>query len=365
MFFKLKRVLAFALVMAMTMSMAAGCGKSEQSGKVVFSVAGQDVTLDEVWFYCKSVQEYYESYYSSMFTEPDVWTSNYPATKDDGSTEETTLEKIAKRSAIKQIREIKVAYSKAGDYNVSLSESEKEEVVNQATEMMEKVTKEEKEIMGIDKDTAIKVFTESAVVQKLREKLAKEEGVEISDEEAKTSKIYYIYFPTSATDASGNAVEASAENKKKASADAEDALKRVLAGNDIATVAAAYGMGGSSGEMTIDSETELPGNLLERISKLKDGETVDKVIAAADGFYIIQMLKVVDETATAEKKEELLSEREKVLLSDKIDEWTMGQDFDYDKDVNWEYMDEIDFVAQSSVKASNSDSSKDEASSDS
>jgi|UPI00048634E2 hypothetical protein len=352
MFYKVKRLFAFVLVLALTFTVVPGCGKSEQSGKIVFSVAGQDVALDEVWFYCRSVQEYYESYYSSMFTSPDVWTSSYPVTKDDGSTEDSTLEEIAKRSAIKQIREIKLAYSHRDDYNVSLTEKEKQEVAKQASEMMKKVTKEEKKTMGISEDTATKVFTESMVVAKLRSKLAEKEGVEISDEEAKTSKIYYIYFPTSATDSSGNAVTASDKNKKQAKEDAESALKRIKDGNDIATVAQAYGMGGTSGEMTIDADSNLPDELKKSIENLKDGELLEKVVSASDGFYVIKMINVVDESATAEKKEELLSNKEQELLSDKIKEWSKDQDFDYDKDVNWEFMNEINFASESTVKGS-------------
>ncbi len=361
MFFKVKRLLAFALVMTFTLTCFAGCGQSEQSGKIVLTVAEQDVALDEVWFYCRSVQEYYESYYSSMFTSPDVWTSSYPVTKDDGSTEDSTLEEIAKRSAIKQIREIKLAYAHKDEYNVSLTEKEKQEVEKQASEMMDKVTREEKKRMGISEDTALKVFTESMVVSKLRAKLAEKEGVEISDEEAKTSKIYFIYFPTSATDSSGNAVSASDKNKKQAKADAESALKRIKDGNDIATVAQAYGMGGTSGEMTIDADSNLPDELKQSIDNLKDGELLNKVVAAADGFYIIKMLNVVDETATGEKKEELLSKKEQELLTAKIKEWSKGQDFDYDKDVKWEYMNEINFVNESTVKPSKTsgDASKD------
>ena len=77
--------------------------------------------------------------------------------------------------------------------------------------------------------------------------------------------------------------------------------------------------------------------------------------AAADGFYIIQMKQVIDETATADKKEELLSEKEQELLDKKFEEWGKDESFDYDKDVNWEYMKEIDFVANSSVTATTSE----------
>lgn len=349
---KVMRFTAFILTMAMMVPFVSGCGQTEQSKKVVFSVGGKEVTLDEVWFYCKSVEEYYESYYSSMFSSPEVWTSSYPVEKSDGSTEESTLEDVAKRSAIKQIRQIKVAVSHAKELGISLSESEQDSVITQAKKFMEQVTKDEKKKMGITQELAEKVFADSAKVEKMKSKLANEEGIEISDEEAQTSKIYYIYFPTVATDASGNAVGADEDGLKEAKEDAEDALKRVQAGNDIATVAAAYGMGGTSGEMNIDADTDLPEEISSSIAGLKDGETYEKVIAAADGFYIIQMKQVVDETATADKKEELLAQKEQELLNTKFEEWTKDDDFDYDKDVNWDYMKEIDFVANSSVKKS-------------
>lgn len=348
---RVARLLAFALTLVMVLPMAVGCGKSEQSKKVVFNADDAEVTLDEVWFYCKSVQEYYESYYSTMFSSPEVWTSTYPMEKEDGTTVDSTLENVAKRSAIKQIRQIKIAVSHADELKVTLSEDEEKAVVTQAKSFMENVTKAEKDQMGITQDLAESVFRESAIVEKMKEKLAKKKGVEISDEEAQTSKIYYVYFPTTAYDDQGNVVTASEENVKKAKEDAESALEKIKGGNDIATVAAAYGMGGSSGQMNIDADSNLPEEITNAISGLKDGETLEKVVSAADGFYLFQMINVVDENATADRKAKLLSQKQQELLDKKFEKWTEKQEFDYDKDVNWEYMDEIDFVATSSVKA--------------
>ena len=93
---KAMRLLAFIVILAVMVPFAGGCGQTEQATQVVFSVGDKEVTLDEVWFYCKSVEEYYESYYSSMFSSPEVWTSSYPVEKEDGSTEESTLEDVAK-----------------------------------------------------------------------------------------------------------------------------------------------------------------------------------------------------------------------------------------------------------------------------
>ena len=349
---RVARLLAFALTLVMVLPMAVGCGKSEQSKKVVFNAGDTEVSLDEVWFYCKSVQEYYESYYSSMFSSPEVWTSTYPMEKEDGSTVDSTLENVAKRSAIKQIRQIKIAVSHADELKVSLSEDEEKEVVTQAKSFMENVTKAEKEQMGISQELAESVFRESALVEKIKEKLAKKKGIEISDEEAQTSKIFYVYFPTTAYDDQGNTVTADEENVKKAKEDAESALEKIKGGNDIATVAAAYGMGSSSGQMNIDADTNLPEEITNAISGLKDGETLDKVVSAADGFYLFQMINVVDENATADRKAKLLADKQQELLDEKFEKWTEKQDFDYEKDVNWDYMDEIDFVKTSSVKTS-------------
>lgn len=348
------RLTAFLLLMTMTLTMVSGCGESEQSKKVVFKAGDTEVTLDELWFYCKSVQEYYESYYSSMFSSPDVWTSAYPVTKEDGSTEESTLENIAKRSAIKQIRQIKIAVAHAEELKVSLSESEKDAIKSQADSFMDKVTKDEIKKMGLSKELAQQVFSESALVEKMKSKMAEDEGIEISDEEAQTSKIYYIQFPTAAANASGDVMVADDDNLKQAKEDAQKALERIQAGNDIATVAATYGMGGSSGQLSIDAETDLPVEIADSIANLKDGETYDKVIQTSDGFYIIQMVQVIDEEATADKKEELLSKKEQEIMDEKFDEWSKEDDFDYDKDVNWDYMKEIDFVANSTVTASDS-----------
>lgn len=351
------RLLAFLLMVTMMLASVSGCGQSEQSKKVVFKAGDTEVTLDELWFYCKSVQEYYESYYSSMISSPEVWTSSYPVTKEDGSTEESTLENIAKRSAIKQIRQIKIAVAHAGEVKVSLSETEQDAVKSQAASFMEKITKDEIKKMGLSKELAQQVFSESALVEKMKSKLAEDAGVEISDEEAQTSRIYYIQFPTAVSNASGDIMVADDENLKQAKEDAQKALDRVLEGNDIATVAAASGMGGTSGQLSIDAETDLPEEIADSIANLKDGETFDKLIQTSDGIYIIQMVQVIDEEATADKKEELLSKKEQEILDEKFAEWSKEDDFDYDKDVNWDYMKEIDFVANSTVASSGNNTS--------
>lgn len=359
---KIMRLLAFALTITMSLTVVGGCGKTEQAKKVVFTVDGTEVTQDEVWFYCKSVEEYYESYYSSMFSSPDVWTSSYPVTKDDGTTEDSTLENVAKRSAIRQIRQIKIGAKKAEEAGITLTDAEEKEVLSQAKSFMEEVTKDEQKKMGITRELAENIFRESVQVEKLKSQLAEDEGIEISDEEAQTSKIYYIYFPTVATNSSGDAVTADEEGFKEAQEDAQKALEKIQEGNDIATVAAASGMGATSGEISIDADSDLPEEISDSIANLKDGETYDKVIVTSDGLYIIQMVEVIDEDATADKKEELLSQKEQELLDEKFEEWTKEDDFDYDTDVNWDYMDEIDFVANSSVTASSSSTATTESS---
>ena len=346
---KCMRIIAFVMVMMMVLPMATGCGQSKQSKKVVFKVEGQEVYLDEVWFYCKSVQEYYEQYYASMFSSPDVWTSSYPVEKEDGSTEESTLEEVAKRSAIKQIRQVKMAVARADEKKITLTDDEKEEVETQAEDFMEEVTADEKKQMGISKKLAEKIFTDSLKVQKLKEELAKEEGVEISDEEAQTSKIYYIQFPTTVYDSEGNAQEASDENKKEAKALAEEVLGRIQNGEDAATLANAYGLSNSSGELNIDTDSQLPEDIAKAVANLADGETYKEVAEAEDGYYIIQMKAVVDEEATAQKKQTLLESKEQELLNKKFEEWSEKESFDYEKDVDWKILNEIDFIKSSTV----------------
>ena len=137
---KCMRMAAFLMAVMLMLPFATGCGQTKQAKKVVFKVADQDVCLDEVWFYCKSVQEYYEQYYASMFSSPDVWTSSYPVEKEDGTTEDSTLEQVAKRSAIKQIRQVKTAVAEADKREITLTDDEKKEVKKQAEEFMDVVT---------------------------------------------------------------------------------------------------------------------------------------------------------------------------------------------------------------------------------
>ena len=346
---KCMRMAAFIMAVMLMLPVATGCGQTEQAKKVVFKVADQDVCLDEVWFYCKSVQEYYEQYYASMFSSPDVWTSSYPVEKEDGTTEDSTLEEVAKRSAIKQIRQVKTAVAEADQREITLSDDEKKEVKTQAEEFMDEVTDEEKEQMGISKDLAIKIFTDSLKVQKLKEQLAKDEGIEISDEEAQTSKIFYIQFATTVYDAEGNAEEANEENKKEAKELAETILGLIQEGQDASTLATAYGLSNYSGELNVNADSTLPEGMSEAIATLQDGETYNGILEASDGYYILKMISTIDEEATNDRKEELLESREQELLNEKFEEWLGEASFDYEKDVDWDALNEIDFIKTSTV----------------
>lgn len=338
------RLLAFVLAMTMILAVGTGCGKSKQAKEVVFTVNGEDVNLDEVWFYCKSVQSYYENYYSSMFTSQDVWNMDYPIKNEDGTTEKVPLSEVAKKSAISQLRQIKIVNQQAKKMKITLSDEEKKQAKTQAKTFMESVTADEKKEMGLTEDLVVTVFEQSAIVQKVMEKLAEDNKVEISDEDARQAKAYKIMFMTKSYDANGKLVEASKEKKAEAKKDAEKALKECLKENaNMDYIAAKYQMTGNSGEVTFDKTTGLPTDVSKIALGMKENQVYDKVIESDDGYYIIKLISLNDEEATANKKSSLLNEKEQELLDKKIAEWTKDDSFNYDKDVKASAMKKIEF----------------------
>ena len=159
----------------------------------------------------------------------------------------------------------------------------------------------------------------------------------VTDDEAAQKTIQYVVFSTAdTTDADGNSVAltddekaALLENAKKVR-DAvaggktlEDAVKEVDDSKTVST--ASYGDN--------DESYTLDESIRTAADKLKDEEVADEVVTNDAGYYVIQMQSTYDADATASKKERIINERKSDKFSEVYDAWESAADYTEDSNL--------------------------------
>ena len=131
------------------------------------------------------MKEEYESKYGS-----DVWKQSIVT--DDGL--EMDAVDAARRQAISKLIKTKTLITKSGEYGISLTASEQKDQDTAAQEFYDKLTDAQIAEVGLELDTVKRVLRESALADKIYDYVMKQSSTEISDEQARMSTFYDMFF---------------------------------------------------------------------------------------------------------------------------------------------------------------------------
>ena len=337
-----------------------GCSGSINTDAVVATVGDEDITLGVANFYARMTQGQYETYYASMMgtTGEAMWTQE--------AGEDQTYEESVKDSLMENLQNMYLISQHAADYEVSLTEDEKDAISEAAEQFSEANTDEAKEVVsGYKKD--VEKFLELATIQtKMDGKMREGVDEEVSDEEAAQKAMKYVFFSYTSTDDSGNSTTLSDDEKEGLKTDAQSLADRVKAGEDISAVAEE--MGQTAYDLTFDSESTSPNeDLIAAVDAFEtEGETTD-VIEADDGLYVGQLTSLLDRDATDQKKASIVEQRRQDQYDSLLEEWRNSTDISVDDKV-WEKVDFEDtgvtIITSETEETSSDDSSTDGSNSD-
>ena len=307
---------AAGVLSAMTVT---GCSGSINTDAVVATVGEENITLGVANFYARMLQGQYETYYASMMgtTGKEMWT------QDAG--EDQTYEESVKDGLMENLQNMYLISQHAADYEVSLTDDEKEAISQAAEQFSEANTDEAKEVVsGYKKD--IEKFLELATIQtKMDSKMREGVDEEVSDEEAAQKAMKYVFFSYTSTDESGNSTELTDEEKESLKTNAQSLVDRVKAGEDISAVAEELGQ--TASDLTFDSESTSPNeDLIAAVDAFEtEGETTD-VIEADNGLYVGQLTSLLDREATDQEKASIVEQRRQDQYDSLLEEWRNGTD---------------------------------------
>ena len=239
-----KKLLCLTAVLALTLSLFTGCKSKNE--KTLFEYAGQEVTFQEAHVYARIMQYQAEAQYGAYFGDS-MWSMQVGT---DSKGKKITMQQSVKDSVINQLKQIKVLAAHADDYNVKLTKSEKKQIKESVTAFAKDSTgKKVMKKTEADKDMIQKLYEESTIASKVMQAIIKKANVTVTDDEAKTVKVYKLVFTTKTTDSkTGKEKDMTAAEKKDQLKKAKSALKMIKKGQSISSVAKKFSVNSDNEE---------------------------------------------------------------------------------------------------------------------
>ena len=308
----MKKLFTLVLCLMMTVSLV-GCSSKNEP---VATVNGTDITLGNYEKLLALNKSSMEAYYGS-----DIWSQEIEEGK--------TYEDMVKEMVIETMIASEIIYQQAQKDKVAPTDEEVQEQIDIFNESIKDDTEYQKSLkkMGINEEFLKYQFARDLSNVNLEEKFGKE--VEISEDEMKkyyeeNKDDFYVDTVTAShiliktIDDDGN--ELSDEKKKEAKKTAEEALKKVKAGEDFATIAKEYSedtSASSGGELGTFGRGQMVTAFEDAAFGMKVGEISD-IVETEYGYHII---KVTDKVDKQETYDEVKDEIKSILTNEKYDEY--------------------------------------------
>lgn len=363
------KVVCGVLTAAMAVTGLAGCGGSTvvDGTKTALVINDEEINLGKANFMLRYQQATMANYYqtmSSMFGQDYTLSFDEPA---DASDEDSpTVGENLKEDALTSIEKAFLMRQHASEYDVELTEEEKQGAADAAAAFVEDNEEETLTKLGITQEDIQDVLEVYAIQTKMYNPMIADVDTEVSDEEAKQSKISYAKVSTEGTetDENGDIVELTEEEKAEKKEIAQNFLDQLNASEDPASVEfselkdqvneelnaerrAEEGTEETASEETDGTEeTEdtdviyvttsqttygaddesLDEALKTAAESLSDGQIASEIIEGEDAYYVLRMDSVLDREATDSQKETIVEERQAEAYNDLLDTWVEESD---------------------------------------
>lgn len=342
-----RKLIAILLCICLMVPMFSGCGEKKEepeqtsNGTLVFQYGNNLVTKGEIYIYIETVRERYELQYGS-----DVWQTVLP----DGG-EGASMENLTREEVVNEIVRVKTLCAHADEFGIVLSDEELSELNRKADDFCEGLTDEQLQSMEITKEKAEKVMQENAIASKVEAKILDDRKIEISDEEARMTTFYDMYFECYSMDENGVVTPYTEEQKDQQYRNALQACATLAAtdlrdftGTAIERLAEYYQLNEAK------MQTMSPKDILETYGQdvydllynMENGQ-YSTVVETQYGYHVFQMIALTDQTKTNEQKIVLYNQQVQEALSETLTKWQAQIDpvFKYPDSVDMDVYDSI------------------------
>lgn len=317
-----RRVMTGCLVLCLLLAPAAGCNKKPDGGGTptgvtdrteymddsVVTIDGVEVGYREAMLYLQAAKQEYESAYGE-----EIW--QYILNEDG-----TTLGEQVKNQTLEQIIFVKIVCAQAKRFGIELDSEEKSRVSERTEEYMGKAEYGTLALYGIARKDVERVYTDTALAQKIYDSVTLNVDTDISNEEAAQKHLQSLMLKNYHEDELGNRVPLTVQ-ELIATLDRFDTLfAEAKETSDFYSLAFANTEDREYLDIRVGSG-ELP-ETLSAAYNLAEGEAMQ--IRTDNGYYIFYCVSGYDEDATIAKKEELIALRQEEAFKELYQEWRTG-----------------------------------------
>ena len=345
-----KRRLIYMLICCLLCIFSIGCNEQkpetdiQENSTVVFQYGDNIVTKGEVYIYICTVRDRYELQYGE-----DVWQLSLPEQNGSG---DVSMVDLTRQEVVEEIVSVKTLVAHAEEYDVELSETELAEIDKSAEEFYKGLTDEDINSMELTQDKVRQVMYENALATAVEDKILEDNPVEISDEQARMTTFYDMYFECYTISEDGTVVPFTDEERKQQYDNALQACSTLATATidedddaeNIEKLAEYYKLSQAK-EQTLASADilEIYGeDIYNLLYSMQNGD-YSTVIESEYGYHVFQMIALTDKKATNGRKDVMREEAIKEQLASKLEKWQKEIDagFSYPESVDMEIYDSI------------------------
>lgn len=314
---RMRKIIIAFIILACLISGGIGIGCTSNGTSVIFvdKLGANDVfrindnvcTLSEAKIYLTNLQDQYESVYGC-----DMWETKCG---------DMTIEDYVKKTVIAQLAQIKSMALFAKEYNIELTEEEKNTMNQAAKEYFGGLSAAEIDCMGITQSDVASAYSDYLLASKVYSSLTTETNTEVSDDEARVITMQQIIINKYSLDQSGNKVPSTEEEKQEEYNKAATILEKAQNGEDFANLAENY----SDNEVYELSVGR--GKMEEFVEKVvfnMENDELSDIIETEDSYYIIKCINSYDIEATDANKEVIIEQRKAKAFDDVYEVFVNG-----------------------------------------
>lgn len=227
-----------------------------------------------------------------------------------------TLEENVRETVLARIAQTKTMYLLAKEKGVELTQEEQEKVKAAAEEYFSSLNERETEVMGVDAETVQKLYTEYALANKVYQVIIQDVNPEISDDEARTVTVQDILIRNYYMDGE--------ERKPYSRTDGEEARERaefvyamaVDGTHDFEDLAVRY----SENEViTYSFRKGQADPAIENAAFRLETNAISDIVVTDEGYHIIKCINTFNREETDANKVIILEERRREAFAREYD----------------------------------------------
>ena len=304
-----------AALLTVLLLLLSGCMDSLKGSKVVlttgfeknevFRIEDMSCTLPEAIVYLINTKNRYESVYGR-----EIWNVSL-----DG----VTLEENIKETVLAQLAQQKTMNLLARQNGVALSEEEEARAMQAAETYFQSLSEEEKSALQITVKDVEELYREYALARKVYQYIIKDINPEISDDEARTITVQYIYFRTCVLDGTGRKIEYSEEEKQEILRKAEEV--RFQLKNEEADFEELILKYSDSEEGTCSFGKGEKDQAFEDAAFNLETDEISDIVETPDGYYLIKCISTFNRTETDANKVKIVEKRREEVFGQEYEDF--------------------------------------------